>query len=348
MMRGMAAELATFARDLPKAELHLHIEGTLEPELMFELARRNGIELPHASVDEVRRAYVFSDLQSFLDIYYAGCCVLLTEQDFYDLTWAYLARAATQGVRHAEIFFDPQTHTDRGVPFETVVTGIHRALEDGDARLGITSGLILCFLRHLSADSAMHTLRQALPFREWILAVGLDSSEVGHPPAKFKDVYDRARDAGLLAVAHAGEEGPPAYVWEALDVLKARRIDHGVRCIEDARLVGRLVEEQIPLTVCPLSNVKLRVFPNLRAHNLKQLLDRGLLVTVNSDDPAYFGGYVADNFTASASALDLSREDLLRLARNSFAASFLDDEQRRAYLDEVDRFAAQPSLKTIS
>jgi adenosine deaminase len=344
----MAADLATFARNLPKAELHLHIEGTLEPELMFELARRNGIYLPYASVDELRRAYVFGDLQSFLDMYYAGCRVLLTEQDFYDLTSAYLARAATQGVRHAEIFFDPQTHTDRGLPFETVITGIHRALQDGESRLGITSGLILCFLRHLSAEAAIRVLVEALPFQQWILAVGLDSSEVGNPPSKFRAVYDRAREAGLLAVAHAGEEGPPAYVWEALDVLKARRIDHGVRCIEDARLVGRLVEEQIPLTVCPLSNVKLRVFPNLRAHNLKQLLDRGLLVTVNSDDPAYFGGYVADNFTASASALDLSREDLLRLARNSFAASFLDDEQRRAYLDEVDRFAAQPSLNTIS
>jgi adenosine deaminase len=347
-MTGMSRDLADFARRLPKAELHLHIEGTLEPELMFELARRNGIQLPYSSVDEVRRAYVFSDLQSFLDIYYAGCRVLLTEQDFYDLTLAYLARAAAQGVRHAEIFFDPQTHTDRGVPFETVISGIHRALEDGVSRLRITNGLILCFLRHLSADAALRTLREALPFQQWILAVGLDSSEVGHPPAKFKDVYDRAREAGLLAVAHAGEEGPPAYVWEALDLLHARRIDHGVRCAEDERLVARLVEEQIPLTVCPLSNVKLRVFANLRAHNLKQLLDRGLLVTVNSDDPAYFGGYVADNFRDSAAALGLDRDDLLTLARNSFVASFLSEEQRRAYLDEVDRFADQPSLKTIS
>jgi adenosine deaminase len=344
----MAGDLTTFARELPKAELHLHIEGTLEPELTFELARRNGIRLPYASVEEVRRAYVFSDLQSFLDIYYAGCRVLLTEQDFYDLTWAYLQRAATQGVRHAEIFFDPQTHTDRGVPFETVITGIHRALQDGRARLNVTSGMILCFLRHLSAEAAMETLNAALPYREWILAVGLDSSEVGHPPTKFKDVYDRARQAGLLAVAHAGEEGPPAYVWEALDVLKARRIDHGVRCIEDDRLVGRLVEEQIPLTVCPLSNVKLRVFPNLRAHNLKRLLDRGLLVTVNSDDPAYFGGYVADNLEASVVALGLSLEQQLTLARNSFVASFLKEDQQRLYLDEVDRFAAQPSVKTIS
>ena len=347
-MPATSGDLATFARDLPKAELHLHIEGTLEPELMFELARRNGVHLPYASVDEVRRAYVFDGLQSFLDIYYAGCCVLLTEQDFYELTWAYLTRAAGQGVRHAEVFFDPQTHTDRGVPFETVITGIHRALEDGESQLGITSGLILCFLRHLSADAATRTLREALPFQKWILAVGLDSSEVGHPPAKFKDVYDRAREAGLLAVAHAGEEGPPAYVWEALDVLKAQRIDHGVRCIEDERLVERLVEEQIPLTVCPLSNVKLRVFPNLRAHTLKQLMDRGLLVTVNSDDPAYFGGYVADNFRDSAVALGLDRDDLLRLARNSFDASFLGADRRRACLDELDRFAAQPSLKTIS
>src|SRR5256712_5595730 len=253
----------SFIEGMPKAELHLHIEGTLEPELMFELARRNGVHLPHASVDELRRAYVFDGLQSFLDIYYAGCCVLLTEQDFFDLTWAYLTRAAGQGVRHAEVFFDPQTHTDRGVPFETVIAGIHRALEDGRDRLDISSGLILCFLRHLSADAAMQTLTDAMPYREWILGVGLDSSEVGHPPSKFRAVFDRAREAGLLPVAHAGEEGPPAYIWEALDVLQARRIDHGVRCAQDERLIGRLVEEKIPLTVWPLSNVKLRVFPTL-------------------------------------------------------------------------------------
>jgi adenosine deaminase len=348
LTQAPAVDGASFANQLPKAELHLHIEGTLEPELMFELARRNGVSLPYGSIEDVRRAYVFSDLQSFLDIYYAGCQVLLNEQDFYDLAWSYLTRASEQGVRHAEIFFDPQTHTDRGVPFETVVSGIHRALEDGRTRLNITSGLILCFLRHLSADAAMRTLAQALPYRDWILAVGLDSSEIGHPPTKFRDVYNRAREAGLLAVAHAGEEGPPAYVWEALDVLKVRRIDHGVRSIEDERLVGRLVEEQVPLTVCPLSNVKLRVFPDLRSHNLKQLLDRGLLVTVNSDDPAYFGGYVGENFRASAAALDLSREQLLRLARNSFVASFLSDESKRTYLEELDRFAAQASLKTIS
>ena len=347
-LRGVAGDPTNFARDLPKAELHLHIEGTLEPDLMFELARRNAVPLPYASVEDVRRAYVFSDLQSFLDIYYAGCHVLLKEEDFYDLTWAYLTRAAGQGVRHAEIFFDPQTHTDRAVSFETVVTGIHRALADGRDRLDISSGLILCFLRHLSADAAMQTLTDALPYREWIVGVGLDSSEVGHPPSKFRVVYDRAREAGLLPVAHAGEEGPPAYIWEALDLLQARRIDHGVRCAEDERLIGRLVEEQVPLTVCPLSNVKLRVFPTLQQHNLKQLLHRGLMVTVNSDDPAYFGGYVGDTFQAAAAALQLSRADLVTLARNSFTASFLPEEQRRAQLDALRRFVDQPSLKTTS
>ena len=347
-MRGMIGDAPNFARDLPKAELHLHIEGTLEPELMFELARRNAVPLPYASVEDVRNAYVFSDLQSFLDIYYAGCRVLLKEQDFYDLTWAYLIRATGQGVRHAEIFFDPQTHTDRGVSFETVITGIHRALDDGRDRLGISGGLILCFLRHLSADAAMQTLTDAMPYREWILGVGLDSSEVGHPPSKFRAVYDRGREAGLLPVAHAGEEGPPAYIWEALDVLQARRIDHGVRCAEDERLVDRLVEEQVPLTVCPLSNVKLQVFPTLQQHNLKQLLQRGLMVTVNSDDPAYFGGYVGDTFQAAATALQLSRADLVTLAGNSFKASFLPDDKKQAHLDALRRFVDQPSLKTIS
>ena len=347
-MRSLIGDPPNFARDLPKAELHLHIEGTLEPELMFELARRNAVPLPYASVEDVRNAYVFSDLQSFLDIYYAGCGVLLKEQDFYDLTWAYLIRAAGQGVRHAEIFFDPQTHTDRGVPFETVITGIHRALDDGRDRLGISGGLILCFLRHLSADAAMQTLTDAMPYREWILGVGLDSSEVGHPPSKFRAVYDRGREAGLLPVAHAGEEGPPAYIWEALDVLQARRIDHGVRCAEDERLVDRLVEEQVPLTVCPLSNVKLQVFPTLQQHNLKQLLQRGLMVTVNSDDPAYFGGYVGDTFQAAATALRLGRADLVTLARNSFKASFLPDDQKQAHLDALRRFVDQPSLKTTS
>jgi adenine deaminase len=344
----MVENAGLFARTLPKAELHLHIEGTLEPDLMFELARRNAVPLPYASVEDVRNAYVFSDLQSFLDIYYAGCRVLLKEQDFYDLTWAYLTRAAGQGVRHVEIFFDPQTHTDRGVPFEAVITGIRRALEDGRDRLDMSSGLIMCFLRHLSADAAMQTLGDAMPYREWILGVGLDSTELGHPPSKFQGVYDSAREVGLLSVAHAGEEGPPAYIWEALDGLRARRIDHGVRCAEDERLIGRLVEEQIPLTVCPLSNVKLRVFPTLQQHNLKQLLHLGLMVTVNSDDPAYFGGYVGDTFQAAATALRLSRADLVTLARNSFTASFLPDEEKRAHLDALRRFVDQPSLKTTS
>jgi adenosine deaminase len=344
----MEADLAQLASSLPKAELHLHIEGTLEPELMFALARRNKVELPFKSVDELRRAYVFSNLQSFLDIYYAGCRVLLTEQDFYDLTWAYLERASRQGVRHAEIFFDPQTHTDRGVAFETVITGIHRALQDGHRKLNLTSGLILCFLRHLSSDAALRTLVEALPFTEWLIGVGLDSSELGHPPSNFREVYSRAAEVGLRPVAHAGEEGPPEYIREALDVLHAERIDHGVRCLEDDKLVDRLVEEQIPLTVCPLSNVRLRVFPELRQHNLKVMLDRGLLATVNSDDPAYFGGYVADNFRETATALGLTHENLVRLAKNSFQASFIPDEEKRRYLDEVDSAVDQRSLNTIS
>ena len=319
-----------FLHDLPKAELHLHIEGTLEPEMMFALSKRNDVPVPYLSADAVRRAYVFQGLQTFLDIYYAGCNVLLTEQDFYDLTWAYLQRAALQNVRHAEIFFDPQTHTGRGVAFETVVNGIHRALQDGQQRFALSSRLILCFLRHLSADDAMATLQQALPFKDRITAVGLDSSEVGHPPEKFQAVFDRARQEGWLTVAHAGEEGPAEYVWQALDLLKVQRIDHGVRSLEDKKLVERLVDEQVPLTVCPLSNVKLQLFRSLEQHNLKAMLDQGVCATVNSDDPAYFGGYVEDNFSAVQSALKLSREDIVQLAKNSFRASFLpvDDKQR--------------------
>jgi adenosine deaminase len=332
-----------YLREIPKAELHMHLEGSLEPELMFALARRNGVTLPYRSVEAVRQAYVFSNLQSFLDIYYAGCRVLLHEQDFYDLTWAYLTRAAAQGVRHAEVFFDPQTHTDRGVPFETVVTGIRRALLDGQQRLGASTKLILCFLRHLSAEAAMETLEQALLYKDWIVAVGLDSSEVGYPPERFRAVFDRARDEGFLAVAHAGEEGPPEYIWQALDLLKASRIDHGVRCIEDARLIQRLVAEQVPLTVCPLSNVKLGVFPSLAQHNLKKLLDLGLCATVNSDDPAYFGGYIAQNFEGAQAALNLSRDDIHRLARNSFQASFLSPEEKRGFMRELDEFIGRRS-----
>src|SRR2546421_10495652 len=288
--------------DLPKAELHLHIEGTLELDLAFTMARRNQVELPYEDENALRRAYVFEDLQSFLDTYYAACSVLVTQRDFYDLTWAYLLRAAGQGVRHAEIFFDPQTHTDRGVAFGTVIEGVTRALEDGERTLRVTSRLIMCFLRHLSAEAAMATLEAALQYRDAIVAVGLDSGEAGNPPEKFRDVFDRAGSEGFLAVAHAGEEGPPEYIWQALDVLGARRIDHGVRCTEDDRLVERLVAEQTPLTVCPFSNVKLCVFPDLQQHNFGELLDRGLLVTINSDDPAYFGGEIADNYIVTPPA----------------------------------------------
>jgi adenosine deaminase len=329
-----------FLRELPKVELHVHVEGTLEPELMFELAARNGVRLPYGSVEEVRRAYEFTDLQSFLDLYYTGAGVLVTERDFYDLAWAYLTRVAGQTVRHVELFFDPQAHTDRGVPFETVVTGLHRALAEGGRRLGITSKLILCFLRHLSAEAAMATLEQALPFRTWITAVGLDSSEVGHPPEKFARVFERARAEGFRAVAHAGEEGPPDYIWQALDLLRVDRIDHGVRCLEDPRLVARLVAERVPLTVCPLSNVKLRVFSTLAEHNLERLLDAGLCVTVNSDDPAYFGGYVLENYRAVRDVLGLGREPLVRLAANAIEASFLDDAGKQRLRDELRTFVA--------
>ncbi|MBT8098363.1 MAG: adenosine deaminase, partial [Gammaproteobacteria bacterium] len=328
----------------PKAELHLHIEGTLEPELMMQLAKRNGVAIPYKSVDEIRKAYEFSDLQSFLDIYYAGAAVLQTRQDFYDLTWAYLERAAADNVRHVEIFFDPQTHTERGIAFDVVLDGIHDALEAGESKLGITSRLILCFLRHLSADEAMATLELALPHTDRIHAVGLDSSEVGHPPSKFTEVFDRARDAGFLSVAHAGEEGPPEYIVEALDLLHVRRIDHGVRCLEDAALVERLVREQIPLTVCPLSNVKLRVFDTLAEHNLAKLLDAGLCVTINSDDPAYFGGYIGENFVQTQKALALNALQLKTLAENAFKASFLPADDIERHLADVDAaFNATPA-----
>jgi adenosine deaminase len=329
-----------FLRELPKVELHVHVEGTLEPELMFELAARNGVRLPYGSVEEVRRAYQFTDLQSFLDLYYAGAGVLVTEQDFYDLAWAYLTRVAGQTVRHVELFFDPQAHTDRGVPFETVVTGLHRALAAGERRLGISSKLILCFLRHLSAGAAMAALEGALPFRDRIAGVGLDSSELGHPPEKFAPVFERARAEGFRAVAHAGEEGPTAYIWQALDLLRVERVDHGVRCLEDPRLVARLVAERVPLTVCPLSNVKLRVFSTLAEHPLGRLLDAGLCATVNSDDPAYFGGYVLENYRAVRDALGLGRDALVRLAGNGIEASFLDDAGKQRLRDELRRFVA--------
>ncbi len=333
-----ASAMEAFLRGIPKTELHIHLEGSLEPELMLELATRNGVRLPYGSVEAVRRAYEFTDLQSFLDLYHAGARVLVTEQDFYDLTWAYLARLAGEGLRHVEPFFDAQTHTARGVAFETVVGGIHRALEDGERKLGMTSRLVMCFLRHLPAEAALATLEQALPFKAWIAAVGLDSSEVGHPPARFARVFERARAEGFRAVAHAGEEGPPEYIWEALDCLGASRIDHGVRCLEDPRLVERLVRDQVPLTVCPLSNVKLRVFRTLGEHNLKRMLDRGLRVTVNSDDPAYFGGYLLDNYRAAQAALGLGAGELRRIARNGVEASFLDPRAKQELLADVDAF----------
>ena len=332
-----------FIRRLPKAELHIHIEGSFEPDLMFEIARRNGVRIPFDSVEAVRAAYEFEDLQSFLDIYYQGMGVLVEERDFYDLTMAYLRRAYDNGVVHAEIFFDPQGHTGRGVAFETVVNGIWLALQDGEQEFGITSRLIMCFLRHLDEDDAFRTLEQAMTYRDRIAGVGLDSSEVGHPPRKFQRVFASARAAGLLAVAHAGEEGPPDYVEEALDVLRVKRIDHGNRALESPALVERLAAEQVPLTVCPLSNLKLCVVTDLHEHPLKLMLEAGLMATINSDDPAYFGGYVLDNFTAARDALKLSADDIVTLARNSITASWASEVQKQGWLAEIDAMAAAPS-----
>ncbi|GAC1538710.1 MAG: adenosine deaminase [Candidatus Velthaea sp.] len=331
---------ASFAHRLPKAELHLHIEGTLEPELIFALAERNRIELPYSSVDALRAAYRFSSLQSFLDLYYAAMAVLRTEADFADLAHAYFARAREQGVVHAEIFFDPQAHTARGISFRTVIDGLWSAVQQSEARYGISAKLIMCFLRDRSSESALGTLEEARPFGDRIVAVGLDSAEVGNPPSKFARVFERARAEGWLTVAHAGEEGPPAYVWEALDLLRVSRIDHGVRSLEDPRLVRRLRDERIPLTVCPLSNVKLRVFDTLDDHTLGRMLDAGLLATVNSDDPAYFGGYIGENFDAVAQSLALTPAQLVTLARNSFEAAFLSAERRTAYLARLEAVLA--------
>lgn len=338
---SLTPALEALIRQMPKTELHLHIEGSLEPELMFAIAQRNHIKLRFNSVEEIRAAYNFHNLQSFLDIYYEGAQVLIHQQDFYDLTRAYLDKMAAENVRHVEIFFDPQTHTERGVGFETVIKGIHQALVDGQNAYGISFRLILCFLRHLSETEAMHTLEQALPYKQWITAVGLDSSEVGHPPEKFKAVFDRARNEGFLTVAHAGEEGPPEYIWQALDLLRVSRVDHGVRCLEDAQLVERLQKERMPLTVCPLSNIKLRVFDRMEQHNLKALLDQGLCVTVNSDDPAYFGGYVTENYLAAQQALNLSIGQLIQLAKNSFEASFLTEAEKACHIRELEHFAKE-------
>jgi adenosine deaminase len=327
--------LPALLREMPKAELHIHIEGSLEPELIFAMARRNGVALPYASVEELRRAYAFTNLQSFLDIYYAGASVLITEQDFFDMAWAYLEKARADHVVRAEIFFDPQTHTARGVAMETVVNGLHRACVQARSQLGVDAELILCFLRHLSEEEAFQTLEQALPLQGKFIGVGLDSSEVGHPPEKFARVFARCRELGLRLVAHAGEEGPPEYVWTALDLLKVERIDHGVQSSKDARLMQRLARDRIPLTVCPLSNLKLCVFPRLEDHNLRQLLDAGLMATVNSDDPAYFGGYVNDNFLQTFRATGLSVRHAWLLADNSFEASFADAGRKRQWREKL-------------
>jgi adenine deaminase len=324
--------LLQWIQRLPKAELHLHIEGSFEPELMFDIAKRNGIQLSYANVEEIREAYEFDNLQSFLDIYYAGASVLQTEQDFFDLTWAYLEKACEDGVVHTEIFFDPQTHTARNVPIGIVIYGIHRALEQATKRWGMTSQLIMCFLRHLDEADAIATLNAAKPYLDKLHGVGLDSSEQGHPPEKFANVFRQAAELGLYAVAHAGEEGPPAYVWGALDVLKAVRIDHGVRSIEDETLMTRLIKEQIPLTVCPLSNLKLRVVTDLRNHNIGHMLERGVNVTINSDDPAYFGGYIAENYLQTGQALGWSRDTLKKVAANSLRSSFMNADRKAALL----------------
>ena len=326
-------------RALPKVELHVHIEVTFEPELMFEIAQRNQIAIPYQSVEDVRQAYNFHNLQSFLDIYYAGANVLIHEQDFYDLAWAYFEKCAEDYVVHTEIFFDPQTHTDRGIAFEVVINGLQRACDDALEKLGISSRLIMCFLRHLSEEAAFETLAQALPFKEQIIAVGLDSSEMGHPPSKFERVFAKARELGFLIVAHAGEEGPAQYVWEALDLLKVNRIDHGVRSEEDAQLMQRLIAEKMPLTVCPLSNLKLRVVDNMAQHNIRRLLQQGVHVTVNSDDPSYFGGYMNDNFIAITEALDLSNAELKQLAMNSFEASFMPETEKQKWKLQIQNLS---------
>ncbi|WP_417224709.1 adenosine deaminase [Amphritea sp.] len=328
-----------FLNALPKAELHLHLEGSLEPELMFALAERNGIALPYSSVEQLSNAYNFGNLQDFLDLYYQGAAVLQTEQDFYDLTWAYIQQCQAQHVIHIEPFFDPQTHTARGIAFDTVINGISRALEDAEREYGISYGLIMCFLRHLSEADAFETLQQATPFLDKIIAVGLDSSELGHPPAKFAQVFAQARELGLLAVAHAGEEGPAQNVIDALDILKVDRIDHGVRAIDDTALMQRLAEEDIALTVCPLSNTRLRVFDDMSEHNILQMLAQGVKVTVNSDDPAYFGGYLTENFMALEKSLGMTREQAIQLARNSFEYSFATPERKVELLERLERFS---------
>ena len=333
--------LDNLIKRLPKCELHIHIEGSLEPELMFALARRNGVRLKYPSVEALRQAYHFGNLQDFLDLYYQGMSVLITEQDFYDLAWAYLERAHADNVRHVEMFFDPQGHTSRGIAFATVIDGLHRAISDARHKLGVEASLIMCFLRHLDEADAQRTLDTALAFKDRIVGVGLDSSELGNPPSKFKHVFARARDAGFFLTAHAGEEGPASYVWEALDILGVARIDHGNHSLDDGALVGRLAREQVPLTVCPLSNLRLRVVTDLAHHPLRRMLDRGLMATVNSDDPAYFGGYVNQNYLAVSDALALGRDEIAMIVRNGIKASLMTPPAKDKALAEVDRVLAE-------
>lgn len=330
-----------FINGIPKAELHLHIEGTLEPELMFEIAKRNQIVLPYDSVDQLKNAYQFSNLQDFLDIYYAGANVLINEQDFYDLTWAYLQKVHAQNVVHVEIFFDPQTHTDRGVSFDTVIKGIHAALEAGKEQLNISYKLIMSYLRHLDEASAFQTLQQSLPYRSWIFGVGLDSSEVGNPPSKFKNVFEASSKEGFALMAHGGEEGPPEYIWEALNLLNIDRLDHGNRSLEDDQLVEELVSRKIGLTVCPISNLKLNVVKDMKYHPLKLMLEKGLLVSINSDDPAYFGGYLNENYNAVTQDLFLTKSEISRLAKNSFSTSFLTDHEKSYWINQIDQYCQQ-------
>jgi adenosine deaminase len=337
-IEGFIVDIESYVRSIPKAELHLHIEGTFEPELMFRIARRNNVRIKYKTPEEIRAAYRFRNLEDFLRLYYEGVNVLLEEQDFYDLTLAYLEKAHSQNVRHAEIFFDPQAHTRRGVRFETVISGIHKALEDGKRRFGMSSRLIMCFLRDLDVESALNTLEEALSYRDWITAVGLNSAEVNNPPSKFKRVFERALDEGFLAVAHAGEEGPPEYVWEAIDLLKVSRIDHGIRALEDQKLVKELAKRRIPLTLCPLSNLKLGVVKSLEDYPLKRMMEEGLVVTVNSDDPAYFGGYVNENYLALQKSLKLDARQIYQLAENSFMASFLSSAEKERILSDLRKY----------
>jgi adenine deaminase len=333
-------DIKEFIQQIPKAELHLHIEGTLEPELFFKLARRNGIEIPYSSVDELRNAYQFDCLQDFLDIYYKGTQVLINEEDFYDLTWEYLTKCKEQNIVHTEIMFDPQSHTDRGIGFETVIHGISKACQQAEREYGITSFLIMSYLRHLSEESAFEILDLSKPFKHLIKAVGLDSSELGHPPSKFQRVFEASVKEGYIPLAHAGEEGPPAYIWEAIDILKIHRIDHGNRCLEDENLFTEIIQRDLALTVCPLSNLALQVVKDLKTHPLKRMMEKGLKVTVNSDDPAYFGGQLVSNLEVIASALDLTNEDILKLVRNSFLYSLLSLDSKEKRLEEVDKFLA--------